>query len=149
MSKHTPGPWEYDKSQPDHGWTIKQKGTNPGTGDPEGVVGCSEWIWIEDANGYLMAAAPDLLEACKEALTDYECCVETGHFGPKEGAMESLKAAVHTSTTIPFSPVSKSSSVLVVPPVICCSLSFFTSGLLAEITAAEAFSRSCMPPGQP
>ena len=59
VSKHTPGPWKF---YPDHsiieygpgdfgGFKIVHKG---GTHDA-------------DADGHLVAAAPDLLEACKES----------------------------------------------------------------------------------
>lgn len=39
------------------------------------VLGCSEWLRCKPGDMELIAAAPDLLAACKEALTcmEYEC----------------------------------------------------------------------------
>jgi len=68
MSKHTPGPWCADKIAPyimahttEHGHIhtvaiITEEGTGLLEGNPK-------------ANKHLIAAAPDLLAACKEAAT--------------------------------------------------------------------------------
>jgi hypothetical protein len=49
----------------------------------------------ERANADLIAAAPDLLEACKEA----EECIRTGgHFADSNRTMEMLRAAIARAT---------------------------------------------------
>ena len=57
MSKHTPGPWEYRLTE----GSDKKLATVYGRGK-----GIARHVLPEDAR--LIAAAPDLLEACKTAL---------------------------------------------------------------------------------
>lgn len=81
MSKHTPGPWRWlDRGQfhvltadmiaepgdyPDEKKHIHDDGSAAGEYSPQ--------IDVDGANGLLIAAAPELLEAC---LTAEECIVE-------------------------------------------------------------------------
>ena len=72
VSKHTEGPWtrkEIDESGPQtevwaHG---KLLATIYGARHPEGI-----------ANARLIAAAPDLLEACKALVADVDACYPEG-----------------------------------------------------------------------
>lgn len=72
QTQHTPGPWSYDMNRHTHDYVIFREGAQHsdhvrkwGCIDDGGVVGSSEWIWIEEADARLIAAAPDLLEALK------------------------------------------------------------------------------------
>ena len=72
-TKHTPDPWEIDKTMNACGWDIRAggiwigtangdhyiEGERPGGGFPGNTEG--------KANGILMAGAPKLLEACEKA----------------------------------------------------------------------------------
>lgn len=78
---HTPGPWVCCDVSPTHGWAIAQEGSKAVGGsspdDTGGVVGTSEWMWLSEDDARLIAAAPDLLAACKRMLA----CLESlnGH----------------------------------------------------------------------
>ena len=63
MSKHTPGPWEADGE----GYIF-----GPGTSMIAETRGWGDDSINEVANARLIAAAPDLLEACKLALNAFE-----------------------------------------------------------------------------
>jgi hypothetical protein len=60
-NEHTPGPWHYDGQAYIFGPKTEMIAMIRGTG--EGLP--------EDANARLLAAAPDLLAACKMAVNDY------------------------------------------------------------------------------
>lgn len=63
--QHTPGPWKYDGAGFGNIRPVKETGRNiVYFGRAEG----SEEFKERDANARLIAAAPDLLEACKLAL---------------------------------------------------------------------------------
>ena len=71
---HTPGPWNFiEDSSQGGGELVLGNGGNP-KWEPcayssNCVVGYSEWIYApNDDNLRLIAAAPELLEACKNAL---------------------------------------------------------------------------------
>lgn len=64
-SQHTPGPWHFD------GW----QRVRPVAGDQSGrndICHCYEQEGRDIANGQLIAAAPDMLEACRAALNAIE-----------------------------------------------------------------------------
>lgn len=70
MNKHTPGPWI---------WANGFKGLY-GAGKDNEVLDHAEYegMWLgpnAKANASLIAAAPDLLEACKEAIKELEDCL--------------------------------------------------------------------------
>lgn len=85
MSKHTPGPWTYEAvSQTVYG--ISEGGCNK-TVEPFMIANVRGWghlqylpngAEIQDANGRLLAAAPDLLEALENivALSQNHNCYE-------------------------------------------------------------------------
>ena len=65
--KHTPGPWSVEKGDPEcgnYGWYV----CHPDTVDEESAI-CNLSVEAE-ANARLIAAAPELLEALKECITD-------------------------------------------------------------------------------
>lgn len=83
-SKHTPGPWKVirhshiNKEQwlsiLNGAWDITHNG-----GSNPAIVACSKYSAMTPeeniANACLIAAAPDLLEACKEAAETLEACL--------------------------------------------------------------------------
>ena len=76
MSKHTPGPWEYVRETEYMGgypYTVAHKVK---VGQELLTVGCHGYGWEPgkemEANAHLVAAAPELLEACKDALAFVE-----------------------------------------------------------------------------
>ena len=93
MNKFTPGPWRVDATV-----SLGAYGVSTAYGDHKGYDGqmypsqvCSvltdstraraESRDVRDANAELIAAAPDLLEACEDALHDYEAGMPPGHVG--------------------------------------------------------------------
>lgn len=71
MSKHTKGPWIAEFTVPEEGWNgfyILTKDERLYIADAAGYQDMPE----RAANARLIAAAPDLLEACENALT----CIE-------------------------------------------------------------------------
>ena len=60
MSKHTPGPWKVDKVK-SHPWIVTCTDKNLGCQNTLVEVGYKP-------NAYLIASAPELLEACKFAI---------------------------------------------------------------------------------
>jgi hypothetical protein len=76
MSQHTPGPWY--SSSPDFPIGILSA-HRFGEGDPEqicfigGDVMAPESSDENEANAALIAAAPELLRACKEAIPEIRC----------------------------------------------------------------------------
>jgi hypothetical protein len=80
-AKHTPGPWEYRVAANYVGFSIAPVNTvvtlaavERPRGNPETLnVTCFNFPGDTEANARLIAAAPDLLEACKAALNDMEC----------------------------------------------------------------------------
>lgn len=68
MSNHTPGPWKIEDEEASGGWPIIA------SDGADGYIYVAQCEWIGDgdeqskANARLIAAAPALLEACKEIL---------------------------------------------------------------------------------
>jgi len=106
-TKHTPGPWHIPPiPMSDEGWKIvSEPGTNPCDDDPAGM----EWIATAydgdcrkpGPNARLIAAAPDLLAACKKADCFAHCacgwCGASESSGQKHGAncpVHRIRAAV-------------------------------------------------------
>lgn len=75
MSGHTPGPWEYYPARNYKGFEIAPKETGPSLArcmafGVNMTIECYNFPGDAEANARLIAAAPELLEACK-ALVDY------------------------------------------------------------------------------
>ena len=91
MSKHTPGPWKVAKPSRSHA------NGNPmyGLVGPEIVADYEDWGFTE-ANARLIAAAPDLLEALKEANKELEYLNDPKGFVSmrQERIMEKARAAI-------------------------------------------------------
>lgn len=76
MSKHTPGPWRYSKSEQfgdTRFYISQQEGATytPNYSDVATLIAetiCGEYGRIQEANARLIAAAPELLDACKMML---------------------------------------------------------------------------------
>ena len=64
MSEYTKGPWEVDKAKK-HPWIVTCTDKRLGCQNPLVEVGYKP-------NAHLIAAAPELLEACKEAARLYD-----------------------------------------------------------------------------
>lgn len=78
---HTPGPWTYHPAANYVGFAVFPRGTLPSLasverprGNPETCkVQCHNFPGETEANARLIAASPDLLEAC-QALDELDCC---------------------------------------------------------------------------
>ena len=83
-AKHTPGPWHVEKWEyPKETKLIIQNG-NDATCEILDLWCMDDRTEERDANARLIASAPDLLAACKNALTD----------GDELRAMNMIKAAI-------------------------------------------------------
>lgn len=90
MSKHTPGPWEITVNNYDH-YGIHQAGMN-------GMA----IIWInkqhsemDDANARLIAAAPELLEALRQAADELDAIMnQKGHTAKTRAIRDTSYAAI-------------------------------------------------------
>lgn len=75
MSKHTPKPWKYDSS----GQTVRAEDDQLGIADIRGFGRLSKRHGVEaaceimDANGRLIAAAPEMYELLKELRNSVDC----------------------------------------------------------------------------
>jgi hypothetical protein len=91
MNKHTPGPWfNYGKSP--EGYVV---GEFPGDGPLKGVVAYvvgTGTLAAEEANARLTAAAPELLEALREAHTALYRGCETPE--DKEGLLKIIEETI-------------------------------------------------------
>jgi hypothetical protein len=86
-SDHTPGPWEYESQDPHALGKI--------TSDDGTLVAEVHGDWDDDhsteANARLIAAAPDLLAACKLAVERLEVC---SYQGDEDSFVEEIAAAI-------------------------------------------------------
>lgn len=85
MSKHTAGPWRVNKTK-SHPWVVECKTQIPDIWNDVATVGYKP-------NASLIAAAPDLLEACKYALNGL-AEIREGHFTLAEGTIKKLQQAI-------------------------------------------------------
>lgn len=72
QAKHTPGPWILDEYGPE--FTMRTvRGKSLGGGTEVAIITTGSYSdEVEEANARLIAAAPELLEACKQAEWQYE-----------------------------------------------------------------------------
>lgn len=93
MSKHNPGPWRVDGQAHDMAGSAIIHDVN---GFP--VASTRSWIKEQhEANARLVAAAPDLLEACKRQVANIEQWLETGVPASADESQQiynALKAAI-------------------------------------------------------
>ena len=92
--KHTPGPWTVEPSMDLWGHYIIQEAYDQ-TEDSE------DSFEIDEANAKLIAAAPDLLEACQWALAwleEYEQYISDGPIGDSE-EYRRLQKAIKKATS--------------------------------------------------
>jgi len=86
QTKHTPGPWQANKWAP--GFEVCAPGSHYTICSLAGYNN-------EEANAQLIAAAPDLLEACKMALATIErLTVRHGPFSSTDGTHSVLNEAI-------------------------------------------------------
>ena len=83
--KHTEGPWHIEgkwkrfiRDYPLYIQTTVIKGPD------RQIIGCTIYDSqnSQEANAHLIAAAPDLLEACKVAISSLTRLEQTGHYAP-------------------------------------------------------------------
>lgn len=84
MNKHTPGPWEHTGQ----GDIVGKEDNGYGLGY---VDVCSVYLRAvrgrTNANARLIAAAPDLLEALEDALSDYDAWMKDADVTPNESLL--------------------------------------------------------------
>lgn len=97
MSKHTPGPWEFDG---EYVWADAVRGyvADPNTDDMTSGRGLAKLDAPEmiKANGYLIAAAPELLEALQTMVMHAQSPDFDG--APSDAALEQAIAAIAKAT---------------------------------------------------
>lgn len=102
MSEHTPGPWTVYKQPAGGHIHIHADGKIPffGIAFMEMVNVSRKHQLIQEANATLMAAAPDLLEACEAMLANFsldlwrKAAAEHGRVQPLEECIEVMTAAI-------------------------------------------------------
>jgi len=87
--KHTPKPWNIEKGQFSSTWFIHHSGSE--------VCMIPSHTMSQEANAHLIAAAPELLQACEEAIQDLEA-TSNGH-GDEKLTVAKLKTAIKKATT--------------------------------------------------
>lgn len=87
--KYTPKPWQIEKGQLSASWFIHHRGTE--------VCMVPSNTMYQEANAHLIAAAPDLLEACEDAVKRLEA--RSNGNGDEKTAVHRLKGAIKKATT--------------------------------------------------
>lgn len=87
--KHTPKPWHIEKGQFSSAWFIHHSGSE--------VCMIPNYTMAQEANAHLIAAAPELLQACEEAVKDLESA--SNGQGDEKLTVAKLKTAIKKATT--------------------------------------------------
>lgn len=107
-SKHTPGPWEATCTT-GAGWSVRRMHERPGYKGLAPICSMAWWQFdipdiiddnISSANAHLIAAAPDLLAACRaadDAIGEWLYDGQPKEHNPSE-ALEMLRAAIAKAT---------------------------------------------------
>jgi len=91
MSKHTPGPWEYSADWSEYYSAHKHFSLDAGdTNIISGCGCCGSPTISSEADARLIAAAPDLLEACNLALN----ALKDNDWNEADGVFIALRAAI-------------------------------------------------------
>lgn len=94
MTKHTPGPWQRPKT---NGETIIVGGDYADEGEPDLIITVqSSSNELNQLNAHLIAAAPELYEACKEFVRKCECGEARSH-----RSYAQMKAALAKAEGVP------------------------------------------------
>lgn len=88
--KHTPRPWQIEKGKLSSTWFIHHSGAE--------ICMVPDHTLDQEPNARLIAAAPDLLEACEEAVRHLE--VKPGAWTEGVGAEVKLKEAINKAKGI-------------------------------------------------
>lgn len=93
LSTHTPGPWNVEPAVPGEASGVHVFAANPaGCSEDGDLVTIADFI-ENDANARLIAAAPDLLKACRVLLAIYDAELGgIGHPGVREARATIAKA---------------------------------------------------------
>jgi hypothetical protein len=86
--RHTPKPWKIEKGRHSSSWFIHHSGSE--------VCMVPDYTLSKEANAHLIAAAPDLLHACEDAVKDLEARVNGN--GSEKMAAAKLKEAIKKAT---------------------------------------------------
>jgi hypothetical protein len=87
--KHTPKPWHIEKGKFSSTWFIHHMGSE--------VCMIPGHTMSQEANAHLIAAAPELLQACEEAVKDLEARSDGN--GEEKLTVAKLKVAIKKATT--------------------------------------------------
>lgn len=98
---HTPGPWTYQEEgdEPISPRVVVMH-DDGACGDPECCGSPTYWMHIKPADGRLIAAAPDLLRAAKQAEEDMAWAESAVHGTNFQAALILLRAAIAKATGI-------------------------------------------------
>ena len=86
--KHTPKPWHIEKGEFSSTWFIHHSGSE--------VCMIPSYTMSQEANAHLIAAAPELLQACEEAVKDLEA--KSDGRGDEKLTVAKLKEAIKKAT---------------------------------------------------
>ena len=102
MSKHTPGPWVFESRDGDHPLNDQDGWGCDGLWAVDGgfILGAgpgwdSSYVAPDDADARLIAAAPELLEACKAMLA---CCYDLERNDETLAAVKTTMYAIAKAT---------------------------------------------------
>jgi hypothetical protein len=106
MSKHTPGPWRYSKSEQfgdTRFYISQQEGATytPNYSDVATLIAetiCGEYGRIQEANARLIAAAPELLAALQGLVAVLDRQLNSPHAAERASPLGRARAAIKKAT---------------------------------------------------